>query len=113
MGASTLASADKQIAPAQKLKDELEAVGRAISHDLQAPLRNILSMCDALGHHPAVAGTPAMHDAVSELAHEAANMRAMMQAMLEYVRLETFNTPMSLLDANELVEDAITALGAE
>lgn len=113
--AKTMASADKRPMPAsaQKLRDELEAVGRAISHDLQAPLRNILSGCEALGHHPAVNGDTSVRMAVQELGIEASHLKAMMQAMLDYVRLETFDTPLAPLDSSEVADTAIAMLAEE
>lgn len=98
---------------AQRMRDELELIGYATSHDLQSPLRTILSCCEELDRSPALSADAAARDNVQLLQKEAARMRVMMQGMLEYIRLETFATSSAKLDSNELVAAAKAALAQE
>jgi len=100
----------KEIMQAERLRDELERVGYVTSHDLQSPLRVILSCCDELANHPVLASDATVGETVKLLASEAARMKIMMQGLLEYVRLETFVTANSELDSNEIVAAALATL---
>lgn len=97
---------------ANHLREELDLMGYVISHDLQAPLRSILSTYEELAQHPGLQDEngKAM---LGQLSGEAQRLKTMMQGLLEYVRMETFFTKSNQLDANELVDTAITTLDAE
>lgn len=113
-GATTsLLSALPPDAAAEKLREELEMVAYVTSHDLQAPLRIIQSYCEELNAHPNLATDAESRLIVQSLQQEAARMKALMEALLDYIRLDTFFPKHSLLDSNEVVAQAMSTLQDE
>ena len=114
MQMTTTSSRGATVAPgvqgtAEHLLDELELIGYVTSHDLQAPLRVIQSSCEELNRQPELAGQRTM----KTITAEAARMKALMQGVVEYIRLDTFPTASAPLDMNELFAAAKAALGEE
>ena len=105
-------SCDDAIALARK-QAELELVGHVVSHDLRAPVRILEGLSEQLAEHPALAADAEGRDLVEAVADESRRLRAMIEGLLEYVRLETFTPMHSVLDANEVAAAALTILEDE
>jgi len=97
----------------ERLYDELELVGYVVSHDLKASLRAIQSCCEELNKHSALASDAAGRDTLQTLNQESERLKALMQGMVDYARLETFATNHTLLDSEEIMQTVITTLGNE
>jgi len=97
----------------ERLYDELELVGYVVSHDLKAPLRAIQSCCEELNRHPALSDDAAGRDTLQMLNRESERLKALMQGIVDYSRLETFATTHILLDSNEIMQTVIATFGNE
>jgi len=91
-------------------KEELELVSYLTSHDLQAPLRIILSLCDELNSSTALTTDKETRAILGRITHQAGRMKTLMQGLLDYLRLETFGTAHTMLDVEEIVTVALTIL---
>jgi chemotaxis family two-component system sensor kinase Cph1 len=97
----------------ERLRDELELVSYVTSHDLQAPLRIILKSCEELNAHPDLSTDKVVRDALQTLDLQALRMKALLEGLLEYMRLETFVVKQTVLDGNEIVAASMAALEEE
>jgi len=96
----------------ERLYDELELVGYVLSHDLKASLRAIQSCYEELNKHPAFASGEA-GNSLQTLNQESERLKALMQGIVDYIRLETFATTHTSLDSNEIVRTVIATLDNE
>jgi len=98
---------------AQRLRTDLELFSYIASHDLQAPLRIISIGCEQLHTHPSIAADEKACATLQMITGQAADMKALLDGLLEYMRLETFAVKHTLLDGNDIVATAISTLEAE
>jgi len=97
----------------QRLKDDLELIAYTTSHDLSAPLRIIRYATETLREQRGDKANPHEQEALETINEETTRLKAMLQAVQDYIRLETFPVKPSVLDANELVAEACERLSEE
>jgi light-regulated signal transduction histidine kinase (bacteriophytochrome) len=93
-----------------RLADDLDRIGYAASHDLQAPLRAMLACCDTLNAPSRAPADREGKEALATLSREALRMKALLQGLLDYVNLETFTPACGMQDGNEIAATALAAL---
>jgi len=96
-----------------KLEHELELLGYITSHNLQGPLRNILSYCEDMRRQPGLKSKSVDPAVIDQLAHESVRLKDMMQLMVEYIQLETHKVGFAHVDCNEVMETVFTMLSQE
>jgi light-regulated signal transduction histidine kinase (bacteriophytochrome) len=94
----------------ERLRNELELISYLTSHDLQAPLRIMLMSCEELGAHLPPDSDAEAKAALERLTRQATHMKALLENLLEYTRLETFIVKHTALDSNEILAATLAAL---
>lgn len=94
----------------ERAKEELELISYVASHDLQAPLRILQHLCEELNKQKSVVENETTRELANKITHETERMKALMQGMLDYMRLETYGPTRSLIDTNEVLSAALTVL---
>lgn len=89
---------------------ELEAFSYSVSHDLRAPLRQILGFVDLLGREtgPALSGTAQQH--LTDIADSAKRMNVLINTLLEFSRVSRADLKKKSVDLGELARDVINEL---
>jgi light-regulated signal transduction histidine kinase (bacteriophytochrome) len=95
----------------ERLRGELEIADYVMGHDLQDPLHGILSVCEVIERQPDISPD------TTKLAHmlngEALRLKALIQGMRDYIRLETVDVVYKPVDCNEAVQAAKATLENE
>jgi light-regulated signal transduction histidine kinase (bacteriophytochrome) len=97
----------------ERKQAELELIGYVVSHDLRAPLRIVQSLSEQLMAHPPLSADADTQELLQAITEETACLRAQLDGLLEYIRLETFTPVHTPLDCNEIVEAAQSVLEEE
>lgn len=97
----------------QRLHDDMELIGYIASHDLLAPVRIILQYCNILRDNHSLFPEQEQQKALQTFNDEITRLKALLEGLQEYVRLETFSFKNEALDSNELVSAAMDMLAQE
>lgn len=92
---------------------ELELIGSIVSHDVRAPVRILQALCEHLNEREVLQQDEIAREIVQSIGEEATRLRAMLDGLLEYVRLETFAPPLAALEANDILASAREAFEEE
>ncbi|SER16704.1 PAS domain S-box protein [Natrinema salaciae] len=90
--------------------ERLEQFAYAVSHDLQEPLRMVTSYLQLLEDRYGEVFDADGEEFLDYAVDGAERMRAMIDALLEYSRVETRGDPLEPTDLNEVVDDVLTDL---
>lgn len=101
---------NKQDKAIEGLKKELEQFQYIASHDLQEPLRAVISYCQLLQEEYAGTLDEKAHEYIHFAVLGAKRMQDRIDAMLTYSRISTHTKPFSEVDLNEVVANAIESL---
>lgn len=93
----------------ERAKEDLELISYVASHDLQSPLRAILSACENLRGQKALADSSAQAS-LQKIVSETGRLKTLLHGVMDYLRLETFGPSRSLVDGNEIAEAARAVL---
>jgi len=96
-----------------RLQEDMELIGYIASHDLLAPVRIMLQYCNILQENRSLFPEKAQQDALRTFQVEITHMRALLEGLQEYIRLETFVCKHVPVDTNEVVAAAIEMLAPE
>lgn len=100
-------AATSSLTKSRRLEEDMELIGYITSHDLQTPLRIIQQHIDACEKDFATL-PPACQTSLWKIAEETVHLQKMLQAILEYIRLETYNAKCEPVDCNALWQEAKT-----
>lgn len=89
---------------------ELEAFAAAASHDLQEPLRMVISYIQLIERRYAVNFDSEGKEFLDFAIDGAIRMKTLINDLVEYSRIETLGKPLGLTDANESVKRALNNL---
>jgi two-component system sensor kinase FixL len=88
---------------------ELESFASIASHDLQEPLRKIITLGDRLATR--IPGTDGQgRDYLDRMQNSASRMRCMVEDLLQYTRIESKIRPFESLDLNKVIETVLEDL---
>jgi PAS domain S-box-containing protein len=91
--------------------EELDAFASAASHDLQEPLRMVVSYLQLIERRYAHKLDTDGREFLDFAVDGAKRMRTLINDLVEYSRIDTFGKPLSRTDANEALRRAIESLG--
>lgn len=94
----------------QRSNQNLERFAYVASHDLQEPLRKILSFGEVLRHQPAGAISEHSADLIGRMQAAAERMNRLIRDLLLFSRLSTQQLPFQLVNLSEVVRDVLTDL---
>ncbi len=94
----------------EQRNEDLNQFAYVASHDLQEPLRLIKSFLDLLERRYGTELADEAHEFIEIASDSADRMRALIQDLLAFSRLETQAQPMEPVDADEVVADALKNL---
>jgi len=89
---------------------ELQQFAYIASHDLQAPLRKIITFSDRLQSKYATQLDDAARDYLDRMAHSALRMRTLIEDLLMYSRVMSSENPFAPVDLNELANQVLDDL---
>lgn len=104
---------DKLKIYAKKLEvsnQELQDFASVAAHDLQEPLRKILSFADRLQTKSKDELKPEVHDYLSRIQSSAQRMRVLINDLLTYSRVTTKAQPFVPVDLNQVLTDVVSDL---
>ncbi len=90
--------------------EDIKELSYVIAHDLHAPLRAIAGFTQILSSRSASALDAKSQQCVSYIIQGANNMQRMLDAMVEYSRIETRGSPLIRVDAHETARRAVQDL---
>lgn len=93
----------------ERAREDLELVSYIASHDLEAPLRTMMRVCEELKGNRDIAANDDARNGLQKISDETARMKLLMQGLLEYMRLVTYAPSYADLDMNEIIAAAISA----
>jgi len=88
----------------------LQQFAYSASHDLQEPLRSIAGFCQLLQRRYKGQLDPEAEEWIEYVVKAAVRMRALVEDLLTYSRLDTQALPFSEVDLSELVDEAVSIL---
>lgn len=89
---------------------ELEQFAYVASHDLQEPLRKIITFGDRLKSHAAERLDATSLDYLHRMQHSALRMRQLVEALLQYALVKTDREFMEKVDLNLVIRDVLSDL---
>ena len=95
------------------LNDELQTFNYSVSHDLRAPLRQILGFVDMLQQDPGLALSKSGVDPLSKISKSAHHMSELIDSLLAFARLGQADLKKSTVDLNALIGDILIGLQAD
>ncbi len=95
------------------MQREMELLGYVTSHNLQSPLRAILSCCEEIARQPGVRTKNVSIENMDLLASESLRLKEMMRLMVEYIQLETHRVSFADVNLSEVIDTVRTMLAAE
>jgi PAS domain S-box-containing protein len=95
------------------LNDELQTFNYSVSHDLRAPLRQILGFVDILQLDPSLAPSKSGVDPLSIICKSAHHMSELIDSLLAFARLGQADLKKSTVDLNALISDILIGLQAD
>ena len=107
---STIAKLEKLNDKLRREMDEKDDFLRAVSHDLNAPLRNIAGMTSILMRRYADSLDEKAKDRLSRIMRNVEREQELIAELLELSRIKTRRQPFSMVDLNEVVEQVIDEL---
>lgn len=96
----------------QESNQDLQRFAYAASHDLQEPLRTIVSFTQLLERRLAGLDEPEVREFLEFIIDGGTRMQHLIQDLLVYSRVVTTGQPLEPTDAGRAVEDTLRALGA-
>ncbi len=91
----------------RRLEEDMELMGYIMSHDLQTPIRVIQQHMDVLEKaFPSL--PPSCQTSLWKIAEETVHMQKMLQAVLEYIRLETYHAKAETVDCTHVWQEVKT-----
>jgi signal transduction histidine kinase len=106
----TLAAAQRII---EQQRSDMEALTASIRHDLRAPLRAMQGFAEALLEDYAAKLDPQAEDYARRIVVAAQTLDTHIRDLAEYTRLGTVELPLSSVDLNQVVQDAMARLDEE
>ncbi|HEX29638.1 TPA: HAMP domain-containing protein [Candidatus Poribacteria bacterium] len=107
---STIAQLEKVNDRLRREMDEKDDFLRAVSHDLNAPLRNIAGMASMLMRRYSDSLDEKGKDRLSRIMRNVEKEQELIAELLELSRIKTRRQPFSMVDLNEVVEQVIDEL---
>jgi light-regulated signal transduction histidine kinase (bacteriophytochrome) len=89
---------------------ELEQFAHIASHDLQEPLRMVISYLQLLSHRYRGKLDPDADEFIDYAVDGAVRMQALIQALLSYARVSSRKQPFETVNCNSVLQDAISNL---
>ena len=93
--------------------DELQTFNYSVSHDLRAPLRQILGFAELMQRDPGLALSKSGVDALSTIYKSAHRMSDLIDDLLAFSRLGQADLKKSIVDLNALIRDILVDLQAD
>jgi PAS domain S-box-containing protein len=93
--------------------DELQTFNYSVSHDLRAPLRQILGFAELMREDPSLALSKSGGDALSTICKSARRMNDLIDDLLAFSRLAQADLKKSTVDLNTLIPELLVDLQAD
>ena len=104
------AKIEQQALVLQRSNEELQQFAYVASHDLQEPLRKVASFCELLGAEYAEQVDEDGQQYIRYAIDGANRMKALIQDLLSYSRVESQGKPLQIIDANASLQMALENL---
>jgi light-regulated signal transduction histidine kinase (bacteriophytochrome) len=94
----------------ERANKELEAFSYSVSHDLRAPLRQVLGFVDLLRRDLGDAAAPNVRQHVVDIEDSANKMSTLIETLLEFSRVGRAGLSLAVVDLNAMVEEVVADL---